>query len=323
MHRHPSLRPLKPDPFTPFMPDGGHCPGCGSPLERVHRHRLDRFLAIFRSIHRYRCTDPECGWEGLVGREPGAPVPAVQTWAGRLAWLSLGAGLASGAMLVTALVTRPPGASRNAPAVGARAADVPAGWEPPAAAPGLHDDGIGLPQGDARIARNATPLELRRNCIWGVPGRTPYRGTVEQALEAASLPPEVVRRIAEMAQHGWTKDRLEISRTAIRSVDGRTMFKPEIPAMGFGNSLCFETKVNFPVGHVEYAAYYEAQDRAGKTYSVMVPYVCNNVSVLGVRGENAPPPSHSVPEPASWLLAGSALALLALMSRRRAAGDRP
>jgi hypothetical protein len=80
-----------------------------------------------------------------------------------------------------------------------------------------------------------------------------------------------------------TKERVEISRTAIRSIDGRHVFRPQIPAMAFGDALCFDTRVNFPAGHVEYAALYEAQDRTGKTYSVMVPFVCNNVSVLGAR----------------------------------------
>jgi hypothetical protein len=81
--------------------------------------------------------------------------------------------------------------------------------------------------------------------------------------------------------------------------------------------------VNFPAGHVEYAALYEAEDRRGKTYSVMVPYVCNNVSVLGVRAEREQPNGgHQVPEPQSWLLVGTALGVLVWL-RRRASGGPP
>jgi hypothetical protein len=188
------------------------------------------------------------------------------------------------------------------------------------APPGLHHEGTDLGTDDARVVKNLTPLRLRRNCVWGEPGRTPYRGTVEQALKAAQLPPEVVRRISEMADNGYSDDRVEISRTAIRSLNGRHIFKPQIPAMGFGDTLCFNTQVNFPAGHVEYAALYEADDRSGRRYSVMVPYVCNNVSVLGVRREADEPPG-AVPEPASWTIALTALGVLAWLRRRTVKGQ--
>jgi len=35
-------------------------------------------------------------------------------------------------------------------------------------------------------------LALKQNCAWGDPGRDPYRGTVEQALEGAQLPPNLL-----------------------------------------------------------------------------------------------------------------------------------
>jgi hypothetical protein len=304
------------------LPDGGHCPGCGGPLERVHRHAVDRFLSAFRSFHRYRCMDPQCGWEGVVGRElAGAPGATAMTWGSRLAWLLGGVALAVAGMMPVLLATRArPAASPNAPAASARAefpddsADLQLPWA------GLHDDGVELAHADPRVRKNLTPLTLRRNCVWGTPGRTPYRGTVEQALMATQLlPPEVVRRISEMADNGWSKERVEISRTAIRSLDGRRVFRPVIPAMGFGDAMCFETRVNFAAGHVEYAALYEAQDRAGKTYSVMVPFVCNNVSVLGVRAE-ADLPSAQVPEPPVWWLVVTALGVLA-WRRRRPSGE--
>ncbi len=309
------------------LPDGGHCPGCGGPLEIVHRHALDRFVSLFRSVHRYRCDDPQCGWQGLVGREDKgvAALAKALTWRSRLTWLLVGVGLAMSGMgaLLTAAKPRP------APQ---RVAEVsPGGAQPDGSLdrdelqliPGLHYQGTELPPADVRVARNSTPLKLRHNCVWGEPGRTPYRGTVEQALTATQmLPPEVVKRISQMVEYGWTRDRVEISRTVIRSIDGRRFFKPQISVMAFGDSLCFETQVNFPPGHIEYAALYEAADRSGKTYSVMVPYVCNNVSVLGARAERSlPAPSTQVPEPASWLIACTALGVLAWQRSRGKRGN--
>jgi hypothetical protein len=292
------------------------------PLVRLHRHPLDRWISVFRSVHRYRCTDATYGWEGVVGREPTATAPAAAlTWFSRLAWLLGGAAIAVAAMTPVLLAHRGRSAGKSAVASAASAAaPAPVAQELRVAA-GLHDDGSDLPVVDPRVGRNPTPLTLRRDCIWGVPGRTLYRGTVEQALNATQmLPPEVVLSISQMAEHGWSKDRLQISRTAIRSIDGRHMFRPEILAMGFGNSMCFDTKVNFPPGHVEYAALYEAEDRKGKTYSVMVPFVCNNVSVLGVRAEGVPP-GGQMPEPSSWLLASAALGVLAWLRRSSSGGQ--
>jgi hypothetical protein len=309
---------------TPSHPDGAHCPGCGAPLERVHRHALDRFVSMFRSVHRYRCIDPKCNWEGVVGREDvTASLQATLNWRSRLLWMMGGVVLATSGMLAARMVGGTRVASRPAAPAPASAASVPreAGdWDMLGSPPGLHHDGVELNSDDTRVAKNSTPLHLRRNCVWGVPGRTPYRGTVEQALMAAQLPPEVVMRIAELAKNGFTQDRVEISRTAIRSVDGRRIFKPQIPAMGFGDTLCFETQVNFPAGHVEYAALYEADDRSGRRYSVMVPFVCNNVSVLGVRREAGLPGPTPVPEPASWILTLTALGLLAGLRLRPTKG---
>jgi hypothetical protein len=300
-----------------LQPDGGHCPGCGGPLERVHRHPLDRFLSAFRSLHRYRCCDPACGWEGVVGREeqlgPAAPAPG---WRGRALWLLGGVGLTLAAGLAVRVVMDSRGEAR-AP-VAAVTTSPRASVKGPI--PGLHDEGRELSEEDDRLENNTTPLQLRRSCLWGVPGRTPYRGTVEQALTAARLPPDVVRRIADMVRAGGSDERVEITRAGIRSTDGRRTFPAHIPAMGFGDTLCFDTVVNFQPGHVEYAALYEAEDRTGRTYSVMVPFVCRNVSVLGVRGDLGTPNGHSVPEPASWLLAATALGVMSFLRRRAAKG---
>lgn len=44
------------------------CPKCGSSLHRIHRSGFDRFLSrsILPDARRYLCSDPECGWEGLL-----------------------------------------------------------------------------------------------------------------------------------------------------------------------------------------------------------------------------------------------------------------
>lgn len=308
------------------LPDGGHCPGCGGPLEIVHRHALDRFVSVFRSVHRYRCIDPQCGWQGLVGREDTATaltnaLAKAMTWRSRLMWLLVGAALAMTGMATVLFGEKPRAAPQRLAAVSPDGAPQEGSLDRDELQliPGLQYQGTELPPADLRATRNTTPLQLRHNCVWGVPGRTPYRGTVEQALTATQmLPPEVVQRISQMVENGWTRERVEISRTAIRSMDGRRFFQPRIPAMGFGDTVCFDTQVNFPPGHVEYAALYEAADRSGKTYSVMVPFVCNNVSVLGARAERGvPPPNNQVPEPASWLIACTALGVLAWLRSRR------
>jgi len=306
------------------MPDGGLCPACGSSLVRLHRHALHRWVSVFLSVHRYRCTDPACGWEGVVGREPAGQARAeAPTWRGRLAWLLGGVALAMACMMPVLLAIQGRPTAKQAAASASSEAVWESGAESFPEAPGLHYEGNELLRADPRVVKNSTPLSLRRSCVWGVPGRTPYRGTVEHALKATQLlPPEVVQRISEMAAYGWTKERVEISRTAIRSIDGRRLFRPQIPAMAFGDALCFDTRVNFPAGHVEYAALYEAQDRAGKTYSVMVPFVCNNVSVLGVRAEREETNGdRKVPEPASWLIVGTALGVLAWLRRRASGGS--
>ena len=131
------------------------------------------------------------------------------------------------------------------------------------------------------LARGATVgLTLRQGCAWGQPGRLPYRGSTEQALAAAGLPAEVVQQIAAQRQAGRRTGRLEISRHAIRQVDGPGRFNPRSMAMSFGLTLCLHARVNFAPGHVEPADLYQARDTSGRVFSVMVPEVCGNVTVL-------------------------------------------
>jgi hypothetical protein len=136
---------------------------------------------------------------------------------------------------------------------------------------------------------DSVPLQLRQDCAWGDPGRNPYRGTIEQALEGARLPPDVVTRLAGMIRAGEATDRLEITNDAIRAVHQYREYEPRSIAMTFGKTLCVNTRVNFKPGHMERADLYEVADASGATYSVMVPYVCGNVSVLGDRAERGDP----------------------------------
>ena len=123
-------------------------------------------------------------------------------------------------------------------------------------------------------------MNLRRGCVWGKPGRNPYIGTVEQALNMAALPAEVVREIARQVLAGTPVDALEISSAGILAKASGRQFNPGNVAMTYGTTLCLGTRVNFLAGHTEAAALYEAADSSGRVYAVMVPKVCGNVSVL-------------------------------------------
>lgn len=235
----------------------------------------------------------------------------------RLVWFIVGAVCALATAQVARVVLRHYGADGSVPA---RAVATAAQARSLATPAGEDFDGEVLSPSDERVLGNPSPLTIRRSCAWGVPGGNRYRGTVAQALSAARLPVEVVQQISDMAERGWTRGQVEISRAGIRSLDGLRDFGTSARAMAFGNSLCFEMRVNFVPGHVEYAALYEADDRQGRTYSVMVPYVCQNVAVLGARGEIGEN-GNGVPEPAGWALALLGLGLLAWSrSRRRRRG---
>ena len=269
------------------------CTACGSALRRVRRLSAD---GVQRAVRRYACTSDACNWQGLLPRMPArrrAPVArrlrrALRAAAAPLAVVaSLSAGLAVAAW--HGLPQRP---------------------ETPTLALGDHHDGAPLPPthplllhvqqtaavpaADSRTgaglsslssekgAPSSSPLlTLRRGCVWGKPGRNPYRGTVEQALNMAALPAEVVREIARQVQAGTPVDQLEISTAAIRATASGRQFNPANVAMTYGTTLCLGTRVNFSAGHTEEAALYEAADHAGRVYAVMVPKVCGNVSVLG------------------------------------------
>lgn len=138
--------------------------------------------------------------------------------------------------------------------------------------------------GSAVEGADEAPLTLRSHCAWGQPGRNPYRGSTEQALRMARLPPEVVREIAAMRRDGRRTDRVEIRNSGITTVSDQRWFNPRSFAMTFGLTLCADARVNFVPGHAERGDLFEVRDARGRLHSVMVPDVCGNVSVLGAQG---------------------------------------
>lgn len=357
------------------------CPTCGQAIRRIHRTEADRQVQHGAALRRYQCTAAACGWQGLLPRQPSVPLsrrsapesapvstlistqaeePMPASRAVERRWRALpmaaaalaGMAFASGATiaLMGAGPVEPPRAKVRTPAQAAHRLG-----------PGEHHEGVAMnashpllqleqapPSGEA-----VTPLTLRQGCAWGKPGRNPYRGTVDEALVTAKLPPEVVQRIAQKVRNGQLDDRLEITNAAIRTEKEGREFEPRNVAMTYGKTLCVNTRVNFAQGHVERASLYEAADKRGNLYSVMVPDVCGNVSVLGARMERGrkrlalavmaetehagpkllltgageeddPMPRFAVPEPSTLAdvlaaLAAGSLAMAWAQRRRRAA----
>ena len=42
------------------------CPECAGVLVRTSRLPLDRLMSLFKPVHRYRCQDFACHWEGQL-----------------------------------------------------------------------------------------------------------------------------------------------------------------------------------------------------------------------------------------------------------------
>ncbi len=321
----------------------------------MHRHLGDRIVGIFQKVHRYRCGKSDCGWEGIISTPVARKVAGRRkavTWKARVGWMAAGiavslAAVGSFKLYLSATSEERPlvariEASKALPVAAREGADENEGPQDEVAAPddevdvpqvpaGESFDGVTLAEGDARLTENPTELSIRRGCMWGAPGRTPYKGTVRQALVAARVPEEVVHKIDLMVERRMISDRLMITRDSIQSTNGKRRFEPNIVAMGFGKTLCFGTRVNFAPGHVELADLYEASDAAGTKFSVMVPYVCRNVSVLAARAERGNGRTNgfgSAPEPGTLASVIAALAALAISGRlgrrlRRDGGTRP
>jgi hypothetical protein len=345
-----------------------HCPACSGTVRRVRRAPIERLLsAPLAHVGRYRCRDRACGWSGWLARKGGASgwrlartlSPALMVFGGSVLTVALfGAGMwahhreplrpvavgphwfpvgavhdgdplpSAHTLLKTSSelhpddegppkAPHPPSAAPNAPpsAVATAATAVPAA---------------------ARAPGTVAGLSLRRFCSWGEPGRLPYQGTVDQALRAAQVPQEVRQQIVAAVAAGAASERVEIANEVIRGAASGRQWSSGSFAMTYGHTLCLGTRVNFPRGHTESASLYEASDRRGRRYSVMLPDVCGNVSLITpvalsdeaihepwhpgpVDSRNArPEDSHAVPSPGTLGL--SLLALLGMLAGRAAAG---
>ena len=239
-------------------------------------------LTVAQAWQLYQRALPDPVIERIAARQPlvpfgqsheGEPLPGDHPLLARVTAQALPASAVPASVPITASITVPSGAPTALPTALRTALRT----DTPSAVPAARD--ASSAGGDA--------LTLRQNCAWGDPGRDPYRGTVEQALEGARLPPEIAARLARMIKAGQATDRLEITNASIRTVHQYREYDPSSIAMTFGKTLCLNTRVNFRPGHLERADLYEVADASGATYSVMVPYGCGNVSVLGDRAERA------------------------------------
>ena len=264
------------------------CPQCAGALRRVRRQPADRLPQDGPPLRRYRCVAAGCGWEGLLPAGGGGRALASSGGSEAMdAMQAMGRGLVMMVLAVCGV------------AVAAWIAGTP--WRPAASpqaavAPGVSDDGRPLPPGhplyggEVVTAGYESPpeeqaLSLRQGCAWGQPGRNPYKGTVEQALTAARLPPEAVVQLAARIRAHQPLDRVEISRQGIRGERSGLNFSPRGLAMSFGHTMCLNSRVNFVQGHVEKADLYQVSGVDGRPVSVMVPDVCGNVTVLAGNGE--------------------------------------
>ena len=278
------------------------CSQCGWALTRIPRHPEDRLPSHTSPLRRYRCVAPGgCGWEGTL----------VATRGDTAAERRLSRRLARAARSRFAFWTI---VGLSAVAVGASGLQLQAAFAPTSFLAanartipfGVSDFGRPLPENHPllregkQITNSAarsedTPLSLREDCAWGEPGRSPYKGTVRQALNAARLPADAVELLDRKIRDRQVSDRLEIRNDTIRGVHSKAAFEPRGIKLTFGKTLCLNSRVNFNPGHVELADFYEVTDARGITHSVMVPDVCGNVSVLGPRAKREEKPQGFLP----------------------------
>lgn len=262
-------------------------------MMRVPRAPDERQSTALRDQRRFRCLSPACNWQGMVpvvraAHAPAAawptkaavPVPAPapspaprpvpvadQTflpshqaampihqkllhWAPTGALLCLGAVVAGSALLADNANQQDLMRAANGQPVPLGESDY--GVPLPAAHPLLLRASL---KADAPAAASGEHgLTLRQNCAWGRPGGNPYKGSVEQALNAARLPPEVVAAVASKVKAGQTSDELVISNDGIRGQRLGRDYSPRGFAMTYGHTICLNTRVNFRPGHVERAA---------------------------------------------------------------------
>ncbi len=304
-------------------------------------------------MRRYACTAEGCGWQGLLPRHAKTAGRGHQRMlrVRRHGWLVPLVLLLAVGVGVAAIMMKALGSNGTAPF--APAGESHYGRPLPAAHPlqvKFVEQLAALPA-VVQVAESTVPgaslpaLTLRRQCSWGRPGGNPYKGTVEQALQAAGLPAEVVHAIALQVKNGQAADRLDIRNDGIRAHQSGRLFDPQNVAMTYGKTLCLGTRVNFVHDHVEKATLYEAADAQGQMVAVMVPDVCGNVSVIGQltngrkkqmasgtpdetrwmpsqldwdpkKASREVASSNTVPEPQTLLIVAFALALLVWQRRK-------
>jgi len=242
---------------------------------------------------RYRCNNPACIWGGLLSvlQPQDGPTPPAWSWAalrartpGRGAAMMAAGGVVAAVATAWVLHKPPPETAMVGPHVVTRGTHLE-GERLPAAHPlkallpaqAMEDEPKGYVEDAGAV------LRVRRHCAWGLPGRNPYRGSVAQALQTATLSPTVVKKIAADIHAGRRVDRVTIRNDGIQAHGSGREFDPQRVAMTYGMTLCADTRVNFKRGHREEGDLYEAMDDDGQIYAVMVPDVCGNVSVLGER----------------------------------------
>ena len=240
------------------------CPECGRPVYKVHRSARDRMVSMFYPVGRFRCRAEGCRWQGLLRDTPTASRSRTGSARSRTAWIVAGALLVALIGLATAIY-------------------------------GLHDeDAMPVPAPPARLVAR-TPVEpeaprgavhssngeLREGCVWEGPGESPYVGTLADALTAARVPIEIVRKIEIMRDSGFVTDRLEISSAGIRSTDHRRFFGHTTKAMAMGETVCFGTRIGLPPDKTSIANLYELVDDTNMRFQVMIVQIGGNVAVLG------------------------------------------
>lgn len=117
-------------------------------------------------------------------------------------------------------------------------------------------------------------LNIRTGCKWGKPGANPFKGDRLSALLVEGVDPESAKELASRIERGLSDGEVIFSNTSIRERSGDLEFVNNY-AMAFGNSVCFNTKTNFEIGHYELAALYRHNG-----YYIVVPYVCGNITRL-------------------------------------------
>lgn len=239
------------------------CPRCGRPVHKVHRSLRDRVVSVFYPVGRYHCRAEGCGWQGLLHQSPTASGARTGSARSRTAWIVAGALLVALIGLATAILWLHDEDPIPAPAAPARSV-VRAPVEPTAPRAPVQDSVDGQ----------------RHGCVWEGPGESPYFGTLADALTAARVPIEIVRKIEIMRDSGFVTDRLEISSAGIRSTDHRRFFGKTTKAMAMGETVCFSTRIGLPPEKTSIANLYELVDDTNMRFQVMVVQIGGNVAVL-------------------------------------------